>query len=225
MGSTVQIQIWVQICTDMGSTTDKFSLLSSPNWPISESFTLRYLTPQKLKWHPYTCISPNWWQREYISKMSLMTNFTARHSLYKLHLFAFCTLRNPICLLILFLKGWVGWEGKDGLHYKTHWRVLVESQSIFGQVLFMIACFYFFYCSLNLCYDRHTSKCENKQVINLHLQNTTNAYAFRALHLCQALHVKCQLYFIQVASKNVVHGEKEGGAELWRKLFLLIIPP
>lgn len=73
----------------------------------------------------------------------------------------------------------------------------------------------FFYCSLNLCYDRHASKRGYKQLIYLHLKKTiTNAHASRGLCLCQALHVKCQLYFVQVTSKNVVNG----GGQLWEKL-------
>lgn len=57
---------------------------------------------------------------------------------------------------------------------------------ILGQVLFMIPyVFNFFYCSFNLCYHRHASKHEHKQLINPYLQKTTNAHA---LNLCQALH-------------------------------------
>lgn len=76
---------------------------------------------------------------------------------------------------------------------------------ILGPISFMIACvFNLFYCSFNLHYDRHARG--YKQLIKLHLnKNITNAHDSRGLCLCKPLCVKCQLYFVQVISKNVVN--------------------
>lgn len=78
---------------------------------------------------------------------------------------------------------------------------------ISGPISFMIAyVFNLFYCSFNLHYDRHPFKRGYKQLIKLHLnKNIANAHDSRGLCLSKALHVKCQQYFVQVISKNVMN--------------------
>lgn len=86
---------------------DHSSQIKLPHLHMQLNLSFHYLTPQHQSL--CTCVSPNWWQREDIIKISLMTNFTARLGIQQLNSLVFCILRKPIYLPRLFLKGWVGW--------------------------------------------------------------------------------------------------------------------
>lgn len=163
---------------------DHSSQIKLPHLHMQLNLSFHYLTPQHQSL--CTCVSPNWWQREDIIKISLMTNFTARLGIQQLNSLVFCILRKPIYPGSSWKDGW----GEGGLLQHPLESALYVTADIWSSFIYDSICFcVLFYCYFNLCYHRHASKHEHKQLINPYLQKTENVHAFRALNLYQALHV------------------------------------